>query len=90
MCVNLCTPPFSSIFLTSVCHLQISLGDARSYYLSTAKNEHGVIYAQSVAGVPMTPISWNQMMCPKTRAVEFRKVAKTNFAASTVASAAKQ
>lgn len=70
--------------------VQISLGDARSYYLSTAKNEHGVIYAQSVAGVPMTPISWNQMMCPKTRAVEFRKVAKTSVAASTVASASKQ
>ena len=79
--------------MSSLSHLrcvQISLGDARSYYLSTAKNEHGVIYAQSVAGVPMTPISWNQMMCPKTRAVEFRKVAKTSVAASTVASAAKQ
>ena len=59
---------------------QISLGDARSYYLSTAKNEHGVVYAQSVAGVPMTPISWNQMLCPKTRAVEFRKVAKMSQA----------
>jgi exosome complex component CSL4 len=29
---------------------KISLGDARSYILSTAKNELGVIYAQSVAG----------------------------------------
>lgn len=28
----------------------ISLGDARSYYLSTAKNELGVIFATSVAG----------------------------------------
>jgi len=56
------------------------LGDARSYYLSTTKTEHGVIYAQSVAGVPMTPISWNQMMCPKTRSVEYRKVAKTDVA----------
>jgi hypothetical protein len=28
----------------------ISLGDSRSYILSTAKNEYGVMYATSVAG----------------------------------------
>lgn len=28
----------------------LSLGDARSYYLSTAKNELGVVYAKSPAG----------------------------------------
>lgn len=28
----------------------LSLGDARSYFLSTAKNELGVVYARSVAG----------------------------------------
>ncbi len=28
----------------------LSLGDARSYYLTTAKNELGVVYAKSVAG----------------------------------------
>lgn len=28
----------------------VSLGDARSYYLSTAQNELGVVYAKSVAG----------------------------------------
>ena len=75
--------PFASHFGAeshTVAAEQISLGDARSYYLSTAKNEHGVVYAQSVAGVPMTPISWNQMLCPKTRAVEYRKVAKTSVA----------
>jgi exosome complex component CSL4 len=70
---------------------QISLGDARSYFLSTAKNELGVIYAKSVANVTVTllacvrslilwsqmiPISWNQMQCPKTKTKEFRKVAK--------------
>lgn len=27
----------------------LSLGDARSYYLSTAKNELGVVYAKSAA-----------------------------------------
>lgn len=28
----------------------ISLGDVRSYYLTTAKNELGVVYAESMAG----------------------------------------
>ena len=31
----------------------VSLGDARSYFLSTSKNELGVVYAKSAAsGVP--------------------------------------
>ncbi|KAG1250415.1 hypothetical protein G6F68_012816 [Rhizopus microsporus] len=54
----------------------ISLGDARSYVLSTAKNELGVIFATSVAGVPMIPISWQEMQCPKTKTIELRKCAK--------------
>ncbi|RCI07198.1 hypothetical protein CU098_013940 [Rhizopus stolonifer] len=54
----------------------LSLGDARSYYLSTAKNELGVIFATSVAGVPMIPISWQEMQCPKTKTIELRKCAK--------------
>ena len=29
---------------------KLSLGDARAYYLSTAKNELGVVSAQSIAG----------------------------------------
>lgn len=33
-----------------VCAAVISLGDARSYYLSTAQNELGVVYARSIAG----------------------------------------
>ena len=28
------------------------------------------------AGVPMVPVSWQEMRCPKTRAVEKRKVTK--------------
>lgn len=28
------------------------------------------------AGVPMVPISWQEMQCPQTQAVENRKVAK--------------
>jgi hypothetical protein len=43
------------------------LGDARAYYLSTAKNDLGVIFAQSVAGHTMIPISWEEMICPKTK-----------------------
>ncbi|ORZ03502.1 hypothetical protein BCR43DRAFT_483479 [Syncephalastrum racemosum] len=54
----------------------ISLGDARSYYLSTAKNELGVIFATSVAGATMIPISWQSMQCPKTKTIEYRKCAK--------------
>jgi exosome complex component CSL4 len=44
--------------------------------LSSAKNELGVIFAKSVAGATMIPISWDSMMCPKTKMKEFRKVAK--------------
>ncbi|KZV23988.1 hypothetical protein F511_17976 [Dorcoceras hygrometricum] len=56
--------------------LVISLGDARSYYLSTAKNELGVVSAESVAGATMVPISWTEMQCPLTGQIEQRKVAK--------------
>lgn len=28
------------------------------------------------AGVPMVPLSWQEMQCPTTKAVENRKVAK--------------
>lgn len=54
----------------------LSLGDARAYYLSTAKNELGVVSAQSIAGATMVPISWTEMQCPSTGQVEKRKVAK--------------
>mmetsp|Transcript_17232 Transcript_17232/g.51757 ORF Transcript_17232/g.51757 Transcript_17232/m.51757 type:complete len:193 (-) Transcript_17232:1836-2414(-) len=56
----------------------LSLGDARSYFLSTAKNELGVVYARSAgAGAPMVPTSWEEMRCPVTEAVEKRKVASS-------------
>eukprot|EP00249_Psilotum_nudum_P008552 c21359_g1_i1 orf=114-689(+) len=54
----------------------LSLGDARSYYLSTAKNELGVVSATSVAGAAMIPVSWEEMQCPLTNQREHRKVAK--------------
>ncbi|XP_020527235.1 exosome complex component csl4-like isoform X1 [Amborella trichopoda] len=55
---------------------KLSLGDARAYYLSTAKNELGVVSAQSAAGATMIPISWTEMQCPQTGQIKQRKVAK--------------
>ena len=56
----------------------LSLGDSRSYYLTTAKNELGVVYAKAAAsGLPLVPISWEEMQDPETHAVERRKIAKT-------------
>ncbi|XP_010264801.1 PREDICTED: exosome complex component CSL4 [Nelumbo nucifera] len=55
----------------------LSLGDARAYYLSTAKNELGVVSAESIAGATMVPISWTEMQCPLTGQIELRKVAKS-------------
>ncbi|KAL9257624.1 Exosome complex component CSL4-like protein [Drosera capensis] len=54
----------------------LSLGDARAYYLSTAKNELGVVSAESAAGATMIPISWTEMQCPMSGQIEQRKVAK--------------
>uniref|UniRef100_A0A5B7BRJ1 Exosome complex component CSL4 n=1 Tax=Davidia involucrata TaxID=16924 RepID=A0A5B7BRJ1_DAVIN len=56
--------------------LVLSLGDARAYHLSTAKNELGVVSAESMAGATMVPISWTEMQCPLTGQTEQRKVAK--------------
>jgi exosome complex component CSL4 len=56
----------------------VSLGTSRDYYLSTAKNELGVVYAKSLAGVPMIPISWQEMQCPQTKSIEKRKVARVS------------
>ena len=54
----------------------LSLGDSRSYYLSTAGLELGVVHALSAEGHPMIPISWQSMQCPTTKFIEARKVAK--------------
>ncbi|KAH7571812.1 hypothetical protein JRO89_XS04G0148000 [Xanthoceras sorbifolium] len=59
--------------------LVLSLGDARAYFLSTAKNELGVLSAESTAGGTMIPISWTEMQCPLTGQIEQRKVAKDCF-----------
>ncbi|KAL8736006.1 MAG: hypothetical protein Q9166_000568 [cf. Caloplaca sp. 2 TL-2023] len=54
----------------------ISLGDQSNYYLTTAKNELGVIMAKSVYGNTMYPISWKEFKDPVTGETETRKVAK--------------
>lgn len=56
--------------------MQISLGDQSNYYLSTARNELGVIMAKSEAGNTMFPISWKDFKDPVTGKTESRKVAK--------------
>ncbi|KAN0100723.1 exoribonuclease [Tylopilus felleus] len=58
--------------------LVISLGDARSYYITTARNDLGVIFATSEAGkcATMEPVSWQEMRCPRTGRIERRKCAK--------------
>ncbi|TFK41041.1 hypothetical protein BDQ12DRAFT_678785 [Crucibulum laeve] len=54
----------------------LSLGDARSYFVSTARNDLGVIFATSEAGATLEPVSWQEMRCPKTGRIEQRKCAK--------------
>lgn len=54
----------------------ISLGDARSYYITTARNDLGVIFATGEAGAMMEPVSWQEMRCPRTGRIEKRKCAK--------------
>ncbi|KAL2255404.1 hypothetical protein VTK26DRAFT_3442 [Humicola hyalothermophila] len=54
----------------------ISLGDQANYYLSTARNELGVILATSEAGNTMFPVSWKEYRDPETGLSEPRKVAK--------------
>ncbi|OBT60491.1 hypothetical protein VE03_10084 [Pseudogymnoascus sp. 23342-1-I1] len=54
----------------------ISLGDQSNYYLSTARNDLGVLMATSDAGNAMHPVSWREYRDPVTGTSELRKVAK--------------
>lgn len=54
----------------------LSLGDGTNYYLSTAQNDLGVIFARSTTGEHMYPIDWQTMKCSATGALEPRKCAK--------------
>ncbi|KTW26671.1 hypothetical protein T552_02680 [Pneumocystis carinii B80] len=54
----------------------ISLGDQYSYYLSTAKNDLGVVFATDITGDTMYPINWHQMRSYVTGTIEERKCAR--------------
>ncbi|KAL4782242.1 exosome component EXOSC1/CSL4-domain-containing protein [Aspergillus varians] len=54
----------------------ISLGDQSFYYITTARNDLGVVMARSEAGNMMFPVSWKEMRDPVTGAAEPRKVAR--------------
>ncbi|KIM34403.1 hypothetical protein M408DRAFT_325807 [Serendipita vermifera MAFF 305830] len=54
----------------------ISIGDSRSYYISTARADLGVMFATSEAGNPMEPMSWEEMYSPRDGTREKRKVAR--------------
>ncbi|KAJ6184241.1 hypothetical protein N7519_005542 [Penicillium mononematosum] len=54
----------------------ISLGDQSFYYLTTARNDLGVVMARSDAGNMMFPVSWKEMRDPVTGTGEQRKVAR--------------
>ncbi|KAJ5246680.1 hypothetical protein N7468_001663 [Penicillium chermesinum] len=54
----------------------ISLGDQSFYYLTTARNDLGVVMARSDAGNMMFPASWKEMRDPVTGVGEPRKVAR--------------
>lgn len=54
----------------------IGIGDNGRYLISIADKEFGVVIATSEAGATMIPVSWVEMMCPKTNFREERKVAK--------------
>ena len=54
----------------------ISLGDVRSYFLTTAKVALGVVSARTDDGTEMVPVNWREMECPVTGIRVRRKVAK--------------
>ncbi|CCH45686.1 Exosome complex component CSL4 [Wickerhamomyces ciferrii] len=56
----------------------LSLGDGTNYYLTTSRNDLGVVYAKSYngAGGLMYAIDWQTMVCSKTGELESRKCAK--------------
>ncbi len=57
----------------------LSLGDSRSFYLTTAKDELGVVRAtHRESRKKMLPISWTEVQCPVTGEVEDRKVARVD------------
>lgn len=53
-----------------------SLGDGQHYYLTTSKNDLGVLFAQNPhTGTQLVPIDWQQVIDPITGQAEYRKCA---------------
>lgn len=54
----------------------LSLGDGAMFYLSTARNDLGVVFARNEDGELLYPLDWETMVAPGTGEVEKRKCAK--------------
>lgn len=54
----------------------LSLGDGVSFYLSTARNDLGVVFARNEEGELLYPLDWETMVSPTSGEVEKRKCAK--------------
>ncbi|KAF2646421.1 hypothetical protein P280DRAFT_10555 [Massarina eburnea CBS 473.64] len=55
----------------------VSLGDQSNYYVTTARNDWGVVVAKSAEGMGiMAPVSWKEVVDVRTGRRERRKVAK--------------
>lgn len=54
----------------------LSLGDGMSFYLTTAQNDLGVVFARNENGELLYPLDWETMVAPGTGEVEKRKCAK--------------
>lgn len=60
----------------------ISLGDSKSYYLSTAEEDLGVVLAKTEEGKRLQPYDWVTMIEPESGVLELRKVAKPEVEAT--------
>ncbi|ODV82710.1 hypothetical protein CANARDRAFT_239672 [[Candida] arabinofermentans NRRL YB-2248] len=54
----------------------ISLGDGSNYYLSTARDDLGVVFAKNKYGKQLYALDWETMVDPSSGEVERRKCAK--------------
>ena len=54
----------------------LSLGDQSNYYVSTARNDLGVVLAWGEDGRELVPVSWKEVMDVASGRRETRKVAK--------------
>ncbi|TID31074.1 hypothetical protein CANINC_000318 [Pichia inconspicua] len=54
----------------------LSLGDGINFYLSTARNDLGVVFARNEEGELLYPLDWETMVSPNSGEIEKRKCAK--------------